>query len=446
MTKAPKYRALVIDDDKEMRQSLVHLLESTGWAVETSATAVGVEALIEATLPDVILTDVQMPKRTGLELLVELPLGIMPPLVLISAHGDIPMAVEAIQNGAYGFLEKPFEPRRLLTILQHAAEQHQLQETTSRLKARLADLSGLNRVFIGQSDLVNSVRETVLDYSHLETSVLILGETGTGKEVVAKAMHDLSARSEKPFIAVNCTAIPITDFEEMLFGRKGHIQGLVNKAQGGTLFLDEIISAPIEIQMKLLRLIETKEFIALGSDITETANIRIIAASSENPDDAIEQSRLRKDLLFRLNGFTVSLPSLREHKDDIVLLFENFVSEFSRLYETPASTQTAEDVAALLGHEWPGNVRELRSVAERCVLAAKREAGGAANALSSPDITSETPENLRGAVAAFERALIAKAIKAHKGKMDVVAAALGIGRRTLNEKIVKLGLDKEAIL
>jgi len=445
MTKAPKYRVLVIDDDTEMRHSLVHLLESTGWAVETAASAVGIETLIEATLPDVILTDVQMPGRTGLQLLTELPTDIMPPIVLISAHGDIPMAVEAIQNGAYSFLEKPFEPRRLITILQHAAEQHQLQETTKRLKDRLADLSGLNRVFIGQSDLVNSVRETVLDYSQLETTILILGETGTGKEVIAKAMHDLSLRSAKPFVAVNCTAIPITDFEEMLFGRTGHIQGLVSKAQGGTLFLDEIISAPIEIQMKLLRLIESKEFIALGSDTTQMANIRIIAASSENPDTAIAENRLRKDLLFRLNGFTVSLPSLREHKDDIVLLFENFVTEFSRLYEIPAMAQTAEDVAALLGHEWPGNVRELRSVAERCVLAAKRGAGGAANALRSPD-TTETPENLRGAVAAFERALIAKSIKAHGGKMDVVAAALGIGRRTLNEKIVKLGLDKDAIL
>ncbi len=446
MTKAPQYRILVIDDDKEMRLSLVHLLESTGWAVETAATAVGVEALIEATLPDVILTDVQMPNRTGLQLLIELPMDIMPPLVLISAHGDIPMAVEAIQNGAYGFLEKPFEPRRLLTILQHAAEQHQLQETTSRLKARLADLSGLNRVFIGQSDLVNSVRETVLDYSHLEASVLILGETGTGKEVVAKAMHDISARSDKPFVAVNCTAIPILDFEEMLFGRKGHIQGLVNKAQGGTLFLDEIISAPIEIQMKLLRLIETKEFIALGSDTTKIADIRIIAASSEDPDVAISENRLRKDLLFRLNGFTVSLPSLREHKDDIVLLFENFIAEFSRLYEMPPTVQTAEDVAALLGHDWLGNVRELRSVAERCVLASKRGAGGAANALKDPEIITDIPENLRGAVAAFERALITKSIRAHKGKMDVVAAALGIGRRTLNEKIVKLDLDKDAIL
>ena len=441
-----KYRVLVIDDDKEMRTSLIHLLESSGWEIETASSAVGIESLIETTLPDVILTDVQMPKRTGLELLIDLSNEVMPPIVLISAHGDIPMAVDAIQKGAYGFLEKPFEPRRLLTILKHAAEQHQLKETTSRLKARLADLSGLNRVFIGQSDLVNSVREKVLDYSQIDTSVLIIGETGTGKEVIAKAMHDLSLRSTKPFIAVNCTAIPINDFDEMLFGRKGIIKGLVKKAQGGTLFLDEIIAAPIEIQMKLLRLLETKEYLSLGSDVTEKADIKIIAASSEDPDTAIKEDRLRKDLFFRLNGFMVLLPSLREHKDDIIFLFENFILEFSRLYEIESNIQSAEDLAVLLSYYWPGNVRELRSVAERSVLATRRGGGGISNAIHGSEIMEDMPDNLRGALAAFEHALIAKAIKSNNGKMDKVAEALGIGRRTLNEKIVKLDLDKEAIL
>jgi two-component system C4-dicarboxylate transport response regulator DctD len=433
---------LVIDDDKEMRDSLTHLLSSAGWRVDCSSTAMNVEDMISRTLPDVILTDVQMPKRSGLDLLRALGNHNAPPIVLISAHGDIPMAVDAMQQGAYSFLEKPFEPRRLLTILDHAADKHKLQEKASRLKARLADLSGLNRIFMGKSDAIQEVREQVLDYSDARGSLLILGETGTGKELVAHALHDLSANSDSPFVAVNCAAIPIAEFEEATFGRKGAVTGLLTKADGGTLFLDEVTSAPPEIQAKLLRVFETKTFTPLGSDTPQTADVRIIAAANEDVQNSITSGRLREDFFYRLSGLVLKLPSLRDHIDDIPMLFEHFMEEYSRLYESKATVQSTDDIAALMSHSWPGNVRELRSVAERCVLASRRGRGNAALILRDSEEAHDKSENLRNAVASFERTLISKALLKHGGKMDEIAEALGIGRRTLNEKIVKLGLDK----
>lgn len=445
-TLSQNYRVLLIEDDREMRQSLEHLLQSAGWQVETTNSALDVEKKIETSMPDVLLSDVKMPGRSGLELLDDISDKVAPPLVLMSAHGDIAMAVKAIQNGAYSFLEKPFEPRRLLSVLDHAAEQNRLQENTRRLKDRLADLSGLNRIFIGNSATVKNIREQVLDYAQTGASVMIVGETGTGKELVAKALHDLSSKSESPFEAVNCAAIPISEFEEIFFGRKGGVRGLVAKAEGGVLFLDEISSAAPEIQAKLLRFIETKQYTPLGEEKEITSDTRIISATNEDPGEAIKAGHLREDLFYRLNALILTLPSLRDNKDDIPLLFEHFLAQFSRLYEVAEPEQTPADFSALLAHDWPGNVRELRSLAERCVLSSSRGDGSAAKIITQGGEDVHMSENLRSAVASLERTLIAQAIKKHHGRMDEVAAALGIGRRTLNEKIVKLGLNKHDLL
>lgn len=440
------FRALIIDDDKEMRQSLMHLLTNAKWAVEDSHTAIGIEKTIAEFAPDVILSDVRMPGRSGTDFLEEFGGKGKPPIVLVSAHGDIPMAVQSIQNGAYSFLEKPFDPIRLLTILDHAAQQYSLQQSSTRLKARLSDLSGLDRILLGKSDLIQDVRERILDLSEINSTVLIQGETGTGKELVAKAIHDLSDASDKPFIAMNCATIPIQDFEAITFGQVGGNAGIMAKAETGTLFLDEVTSAPLEVQTKLSRFLETKEYTPLGSGEVVRGNIRIIAATNDDAKEAVTAGSLREDFYYRVSGLTVTLPNLRQYKDDITLLFQHFLDEFGRLYEIVPATQTANDITALLSHDWPGNVRELRSIAERCVLSSRRGNGGAADALQVTDDSVPTPENLRGAVAAFERTLIQRAIKANSGRMDDIAAALGIGRRTLNEKIVKLNIDKDDAL
>lgn len=444
--KNANYRAIIIDDDKEMRNSLIHLMGAAGWEVEALAEATGIEDKVVAFLPDVILSDVRMPKSSGLDLLNEKSGFAKLPIVLISAHGDIPTAVQAMRDGAYSFLEKPFDPQRLLTILRNAAEKHRLSKSAERLRKQLATLSGLDRVLLGKSELLQSVRENVLDFSSAHAAALILGETGTGKELVARAMHNLSDRANGPFIAVNCANIAADNFEQFIFGEAGKSQGLFRQAEGGTLFLDEIATCSLDVQAKLLRAIELREILPLGADKPITVDVRIVSASNEPLDQAIEEGRFRSDLYFRLSNVVIDLPTLRSRRDDIPLLFEHFLQNYAELYETQIPEVTAEDMATLIAHDWPGNVRELRNVAERLILASRRGASSINDALRVQNDMGDVPETLREAVAAFERTLIAKAIRTHKGKMDAVAEALGIGRRTLNEKIVKLNLNKQDLL
>ncbi len=420
-------RVLIVDDDREMRQSLVELIEAAGWEAMALPRANDVDKRLPEFLPHVILSDVRMPGMSGLELVASLPEANSPPVVLISAHGDIPMAVEAMQSGAYSFVEKPYDPRRLLSILSHAADQHQMRETNKRLRERLSELSGLDQVLLGQTADMSALREEVFDLSASPAPVLICGETGTGKELVARALHDLSPRSSGAFVALNCAALTPERLE----------RSRVGISDQATVFLDEIAACPVDVQAILLRWIE---------DPATRGSIRFLATTNEDVDTAIDRGMLRQDLYYRLNTFTLTLPPLRDRRDDLVLLMTHFMTEAAHLYEVKAPDLTPDDLSALLTHEWPGNVRELRSVAERRVLQARRGTGSVAQAISSGDPQEDVPPTLREAVAAFEREMIGKALHTHAGKMDAVAEALGIGRRTLNEKIVKLGLDKEAYL
>jgi len=446
MTSTPHPRIMIVEDDKAMRLSLIDLLEAAGWQVEALPRAARVAERLAEFQPDVILSDVRMPGLSGLDLLDSLDPELSPPLVLISAHGDIATAVKAMQGGAYSFVEKPYEPRRLLNILQHALDQHRMKRTTQRLKQRLMQLSGLDRVLLGQTPETMTLREEVLDLAQSGAAVLLQGETGTGKELVARALHDLGPNAEGPFLALNCAALSPDGFEAEMFGVHDGAKGRLPGVDGGTIFLDEVCSCPLAVQAKLLRVIEDKEILPLGGDSPVPLTFRVISATNEDPDEAVTDGRLRQDLLYRLNTTVIKPPTLRQRCDDVMLLAARFLDEFARVYETRAPDITPEDTAALLAHAWPGNVRELRNVCERRVLAARRGAGSMAQALRADPLSDDVPDTLREAVAAFERELISKAITAHQGRMEAVAEALGIGRRTLNEKIVKLGLDKEALL
>jgi len=440
------YLVFVVDDDKSMRDSLVHLLEKAGWRVEVFTKGQDVISRLEDVCPDVILSDVRMPAMSGLELLQNISSLNSAPMVLISAHGDIPIAVKAMQGGAYSFIEKPFDPHRLLAALRNGAVQHQQKLETIRLRERLASLSGLDRILLGQNSSIKNLREEIFDLCASDTPVLLLGETGTGKELVARALHDLGSRSGKPFIAVNCATIPSKDFDSYMFGTYGGANGTFVKADGGTLFLDELGTMPLELQAKFLRIIEAQEFYLQGANEPIKVNVRIISASNESLEDAVADGDFRKDLLYRLNNVVLNIPALRDRRDDILLLYSHFVNQQADLYEIKMDEPDAKDTAALLSHEWEGNVRELRHVAERRVLSARRGRGSVVEAIARNGEPDDVPETLREAVAVFERQLIAKAIKTHEGRMDAVAEALGIGRRTLNEKIVKLGLKKEELL
>jgi DNA-binding NtrC family response regulator len=439
-------RALVVDDDVEMRESLVHLLKKAKWQVLDLSRGEDVEDALATFSPDAIVCDVRMSGMSGMDVLRRLAGSDAPPVVLISAHGDIPMAVDAMREGAYTFLEKPFDPRRLLTVLKHAGEKYRLQVSSGLLKQRLADLSGLDRILMGDAEQIAALRAEVMDLSDADASVMVLGETGTGKGLVAQALHDLSSRSAAPFIAIDCATVPVERFEDMLFGMAKGEPGALARADGGTLFLDEVASFPLEVQAKLLRVIDTREYFPLGATEPIHADVRVLSATNEDMRTAVADGRFREDLYHRLNTVMLTIPPLRDRRDDVTLLYAHFISQYADLYEVSAPETSAEDVATLLSHDWPGNVRELRNVAERRVLAARRGQGSVAQAIDTDAASNDVPETLREAVAAFERQLIAKAIQTHKGRMDSVAEALGIGRRTLNDKIVKLGLNKEELI
>lgn len=445
------FKVIVVDDDKEMRDSLSHLLSKANWQVITLSRAEETFKKLEHFPADVILSDMRMPGMSGLELLESLNQINTPPVVLISAHGDIPMAVEAMQKGAYSFVEKPTDPRRILTILKNAAERHRLNLNASRLKERLADLTGLDRVLLGETQSIKSLREEIVDLGVSDSAIMILGETGTGKELVARSLHNLSPRMTGPFMAVNCATIPTQSFEQSMFGiynnnEDGTKSGILSNVHGGTLFLDEFSTCPLEIQAKLLRVIENKEFTPLHGDQPQKIDVRIISASNEKMDIALNEGRFREDLYYRLNTVILELPPLRDRREDIPLLYAHFMTQYGELYEVIPPDTTTEDLTALMTHDWPGNVREMRNVAERHILMARRGRGSVQEAMHIDHDFDDVPETLRGAVAAFERHLIGKTLKTHQGRMDAVAEALGIARRTLNEKIVKLGLNKSDII
>lgn len=441
-----KGTVLVVDDDREMRVSLDHLLQSAGYnTVIAKNGQAGLDAVLQ-NAPDVILSDVRMPEMDGLEFQRKTREISHVPVILISAHGDIPMAVGALQNGAYSFVEKPFEPRRLLGILKNAIRMKRLEDSTKMLQNRLVELADLERILIGSSAQIAAVRDLIFDFSMSRANVLILGDTGTGKELVARALHDLGQSPAAPFVAINCATIPPEQFEETVFGTIDNPRGLMSQADGGTLFLDELSSMPYQSQSKFLRAIETQQYQRVGETKIQTVELRVISAASGKITQRITDRAFREDLLFRLNTLEIVLPSLADRGEDVLLLFRHYLDRLSQLYELPTPKLTNDDISALIAYDWPGNVRELQNVAERRVLAQRRGGGSVRHAIAKQTSSQPFPETLREAVAMFERELISRAIQTDEGRMDEVAASLGIGRRTLNEKIVKLGLDKDAIL
>lgn len=426
-------RVLIIDDDRMMRNSLVDLIEAAGWTAKPLARATEAARWITQFQPDAILSDVRMPDLSGIELLKSLEAA--PPVVLISAHGDIPTAVEAMNNGAYSFVEKPFDPKRLLLILTHAADQHRMRQSNDRLKGRLRQMSGLDSRVLGDTPDAHRLRDTIVLMADVDASVLITGETGVGKDLAARALHDLSPRGDMPFVAVNAAQISADQLPH-----------IARSADGGTLFLDEICACPVDLQPVLLRLIDAGEVMTTGQGTPETVSLRILSATNEDTGAAVSDGRLRADLLYRLSGFTLHVPPLRARLDDVPILALRFLQDSAAGYDTAVPDLTEADLAVLMAHDWPGNVRELRNVADRRVLMARQGGGTMQDALTGDATEAPIRPGLREAVAAFERQMIAKAIQAHAGRMDDAAEALGIGRRTLNEKIVKLGLDKDALL
>jgi two-component system C4-dicarboxylate transport response regulator DctD len=369
------------------------------------------------------------------------------PVILITGHGDISMAVDAMQKGAYDFIEKPFSPERLVDTVRRGLDKRRLTLENRDLKIELNDQAALGPRLIGKTAAMKSLRRSINQLADTAADILLIGETGTGKELVARSLHEQSSRRERNFVAINCGAIPENLIESELFGHeKGAFTGAENLrvgkfeyADGGTVFLDEIESMPLPAQVRLLRVLQERRLERLGSNEGIDLDIRIIAASKVDLKAAAARGEFREDLFYRLNVVTLELPPLRERREDIPLLFQHFLLVAAARYGKEAPAMPADFSRNLMSSNWPGNVRELRNAAERFVLL--RDAPSLQpdeQGDGSPYVPMTLPEH----VEAFERALVEQALSESGGVIKQTMELLGLPRKTLYDKMQKYGLDK----
>ncbi|RRV06700.1 sigma-54-dependent Fis family transcriptional regulator [Pseudomonas sp. v388] len=436
---------IVVDDEAPIREAIEQWLTLSGFAVQVFGRAEECLARLPEHFPGVIVTDVRMPGLSGLELLARLQARDKDlPVILLTGHGDVPMAVQAMREGAYDFLEKPFSPETLISNLRRAMEKRQLVLENRRLHEQADARSKLDATLLGVSPSLQTLRRQVLDLSQLPVNVIIRGETGSGKELVARCLHDFGPRASKPFVALNCAAIPEHLFEAELFGHEsgaftgaqGKRIGRLEYADGGTLFLDEIESMPMAQQVKLLRVLQDKRLERLGSNQSIEVDLRVIAATKPDLLEEARAGRFREDLAYRLNVAELRLPPLRERREDIALLFSHFARAAAERMGREPPTLSAVQLSLLLSHDWPGNVRELANAAERETLGL------------NPQPVDETPpgQSLAAQQEAFEAQCLRAALSRHKGDIKAVLNELQLPRRTLNEKMQRHGLVREMFL
>jgi two-component system C4-dicarboxylate transport response regulator DctD len=443
-------QVLLIDDDPHLRQALSQTLDLAGLKVSSLADAHGVAARIERDWPGVVVSDIRMPGIDGLQLLQQLQEQDPElPVLLITGHGDVPLAVQAMRAGAYDFLEKPFASDDLLDSVRRALAVRRLVLDNRSLRMALADRHTLSARLVGQSPAMLRLREQIGALAGINSDVLILGETGAGKEVVARALHDLSNRRAGPFVAINAGALAESVVESELFG---HEQGAFTGAQkrrigkfefanGGTLFLDEIESMSLEVQVKLLRLLQERVVERLGGNQLIPLDIRVIAATKEDLRQAADQGRFRADLYYRLNVAPLRIPALRERGEDALLLFQHFAEAASSRHGLAERSLQPSQRAALLRHPWPGNVRELQNAAERFALGLELDLDLQAQAAAPMFDEESNSGGLNAQVEAFERSLISAELSRSHSSLRSLAEALGVPRKTLHDKLRKHGLS-----
>ena len=431
----------LVDDDADLRHALKQSLELEGLSVICHAGAEDVGDLPLRSLYGVIVSDIRMPGMDGLALMRQI-LGIDPtmPVVLITGHGDVQMAVEAMRAGAYDFIEKPFSANRLFSVVERALEKRRLVLENRSLRNALEGGDDLSSRLVGRNPAIQRLRAQISAVADTDADVLITGETGTGKEVVARALHDFGPRRKGNFVAINCAALPADIFESELFGHEAGAftgaqklrVGKLEHANGGTVFLDEIESMPIDLQAKLLRAIEGRSIERLGSNREVALDVRFVAATKA---DLINNPAFRTDLYYRLNVITLEIPALRARRDDIPLLFFHMAREARARYRHEIPEITPQIEAGLLAHDWPGNVRELRNVADRFVLGMWSGFGTESDAALEAGTGS-----LSDRIDAFERAVISTEIKRNYGALKPTYEGLGVSRKGLYEKMRRLGI------
>ncbi len=434
-------KVAIVDDEQDMRQSISQWLALSGFDTEAYASAEDALKSITADFPGVVVSDIKMPGMDGMALLKRLlSMDSSLPIIMITGHGDVPMAVEAMRLGAYDFLEKPFNPDRMTELAKRATQTRRLTLDNRALRRELSDGTVLMRKLIGSSQVMERLREDILDLGQADGHVLIDGETGTGKTLVAHALHAVGARAGRKFITISCAAYSDEALSQRLFGptEEENRLPLVEEARGGTLCLEDIEAMSNSAQARLLTMI---------NDQGTPAETRIIAICNEHaPDKTIEDS-LRPDLFYRLAALRITLPPLRTRGEDILTLFTRMAEQFAEEYGCDAPQVTAQEAAQLLQAPWPGNVRQLVNVAERAVLQNRRGSGSIASLLMADNESSEPAMTTEGKplkeyVEAFERMLIDNTMRRHRGSIVSVMDELSLPRRTLNEKMAKYGLSR----
>jgi two-component system, NtrC family, C4-dicarboxylate transport response regulator DctD len=435
---------IVVDDEAAIREAVQQWLELSGFSVQSCATAQAALALVDRDYPGIVISDVRMPGTDGLQLLdsvLERDRDL--PVILITGHGDVPMAVQALRQGAYDFIEKPFTPERLLDSVRRALDKRRLVCENRQLRQQFALKDHIEAQLLGVSRPMETLRRQILELAGTSVNILLRGDTGSGKERVARCLHDFSSRAGKPFVALNCAAIPEHLFESELFGHEsGAFTGAQSKrigriehADGGTLFLDEVESLPLAQQVKLLRVLQEKTLERLGSNRSIQVDLRVISAVKPDLLDEVKAGRFREDLYYRLNVATLRIPPLRERREDIPLLFEHFANQAAQRHGRDTPSLAPSELTRLLAHDWPGNVRELINAAERHALGL----GGATDAADDFPVQS-----LAEQMEAFEAQCLHRALQHCQGNITEVMALLQLPRRTLNEKMQRHGLQRSS--
>lgn len=456
---------LIVDDEESQRAPLAAMISGWGFNVETASDGVDAVEKLGGFAPSVIITDLMMPRMDGFELMKRLGAeGNMPPAIVLTAFGNIETAIQTIHDlGAFWFLEKPIQPTALKALLERAASTSRLAEETERLQRQLSNM-GVLVDMVGVSKQMQQVFDVIRQVAPSKAAVLVAGESGTGKELVARAIHQLSPRRGGPFVAINCAAMPETLMESELFGHeKGAFTGALERragcfelAQHGTLLLDELAEMPSGTQAKLLRVLEDSRVRRLGGKTEISVDVRVVAATNRNLDEALKKGDLREDLYYRLNVFQIGLPALRSRLEDLPVLTETLLANLNRKHACNVTSTSREVMDAFRRYNWPGNVRELRNVLERAVIMAGEGEIQMAHLPydfgvsigSRPPAQVFEPESVRlpvgTTVSDAEKALIQLTLQHTKNNKTRAAEILGISLKTLFNKLKEYGAAESA--
>ncbi|MCI5097112.1 MAG: sigma-54 dependent transcriptional regulator [Rhodobacteraceae bacterium] len=443
---AQAMKIAIVDDEKDMRQSISQWLALSGYDTETFASAEDALKTLGPDYPGIVISDIKMPGMDGMQFLKKLMGSDSAlPVIMITGHGDVPMAVEAMRVGAFDFLEKPFNPDRMSELAKKASNARRLTLDNRALRRELSDGTQIMNKLIGSSPVMERLKEDILDLGQADGHVLIDGETGTGKTLVAHALHAVGSRAGRKFVLISCAAMEEDALSKRLFGPmlpEDSLLPAIEEARGGTLVLEDIEALSEQLQAKLLSVINEQ-----GTP-SET---RIIAISNLQEAGKTCEDVLRPDLFYRLASLRITVPPLRQRGEDILTLFTRLSEQFAEEYGCPAPQLTAQEAAQLLQAPWPGNVRQLINIVERAVLQSRRGSGTIVSLLMSdheemqPVMTTEG-KPLKEYVEAFERMLIDNTMRRHKGSVASVMDELCLPRRTLNEKMAKYGLQRSDYL